>query len=164
MDDQARTKQLFSSFPTGIAVLAAIEDGERFAMPVAAFSVGVSLDPPLVSAALTRTSTTWPRLRSAARIGVSILDEAQAGILRQLTAPDRSRRWDGIDPVVREGSALILPGAAAWMVVELAAVHSAGDHELALLRLHDQGLREGSDPLVYYRARSHGLGESLEPR
>ncbi|GAA1723527.1 flavin reductase family protein [Brachybacterium phenoliresistens] len=157
-----RTKQLFASFPTGVAVLAAQDAQGRWAMPMSTFTVGISLDPPLVSAAFTRSSRTWPHLRSAARIGVSILGEDQHAVLRRLGGADRAARWEGLEPIVLEGSALVLPGAAAWMLTSLEAVHPAGDHELALLRVLDHGLHAAQRPMIYHRSGLYGRGADLE--
>lgn len=164
-ESRERTKRLFASFPTGIAVLAAQDAEGRWAMPMSTFTVGISLEPPLVSASFTRTSATWPHLQRAARIGVSILGEDQHTVLDRLTAPDRTARWDGIEPLLLEGSALVIPGAAAWMLTGIEAVHPAGDHELALLRVLDHGLHaEEARPMIYHRSGYYRRGEGLSAR
>ena len=65
---QAQLRQVFAAFPTGIAAVAAIIDGEPAGLAANSF-VSVSLDPPLVSVCIGHTSTTWPALRTAGRLG-----------------------------------------------------------------------------------------------
>lgn len=162
ISDREGIKQLFSAVPTGVAILAAEHDGERWAMAVSTFTVGISLDPPLVSASFTHTSQSWPHLRAADRIGVSILDRQQHRTLRQLTSPARDDRWRDIEAEVHDGGALTIPDASAWMVTSIEAVHPAGDHELALLRLHAFGGHEQPEPLIYHRSALYALGVALE--
>ena len=98
------TKQVFAQFPTGVVVLSALVDDRPRAMLISAFTVGVSLEPPLVSAAVARTSTTWPHLRAARLLGVSVLAEDQGSFLRDLAGRDRAAAWMARRPPWRSRS------------------------------------------------------------
>ncbi|MGZ4521325.1 MAG: flavin reductase family protein [Mycobacteriaceae bacterium] len=65
-------REVFGAFPSGVVVLAATIDGEQIGMAASSFT-SVSLDPPLVSVCVATQSRTWPQLRRAPRIGVSVL-------------------------------------------------------------------------------------------
>jgi flavin reductase (DIM6/NTAB) family NADH-FMN oxidoreductase RutF len=69
----AALRQAFGRFPSGIAALCAQIDGTPNGIVASSFTVGVSMEPPLVMFAVQNTSRTWPVLRGADRIGVSIL-------------------------------------------------------------------------------------------
>ena len=74
--DPIALRRVFGAFPTGVTALAALVDGEPVGMAASSF-VAVSLDPPLVSFCPAISSKTWPRLRRAARLGISVLGGAQ---------------------------------------------------------------------------------------
>src|SRR3546814_15117621 len=85
------TTLLRSFYPSGIAGLAAQTDGADHVLIAASFSVGISLDPPLVAFAVQRESTTWPQLCRAGMIGVSILAAGQGDLCRQLADKEIGR-------------------------------------------------------------------------
>ncbi|WP_264159535.1 flavin reductase family protein [Actinomadura rudentiformis] len=59
---------------------------------VASSFPSVSTQPPLVSVCIADSSTTtWPRLRTANRIGISVLATEHRVIVRQLSAEDTDR-------------------------------------------------------------------------
>src|SRR5258708_28096524 len=73
---QTQLRRVLATFPTGVAAVAAIIDGEPAGLAASSF-VSVSLDPPLVSVCIGHSSTTWPVLRTADRLGISVLGAHQ---------------------------------------------------------------------------------------
>src|SRR5699024_8688853 len=86
----------FGQFPSGVAALAAYTDQGAAGMAASSFTVGVSLEPPLVSVAIQNSSETWPLLREAGSIGISILGKGQGPIARQLAAKGVDR-FEGLE-------------------------------------------------------------------
>lgn len=138
----------FAAFPTGVALIAAEVDGRNEAMLANSFTT-VSLDPPLVSMAFTHTSTTWPQLRQAKELGITILAEAHAVLVQQLSASGPAR-LDGIALDHPMGYARTLPGAAATFVVRAHQYIPAGDHELVLFDVLKHQRDAQAAPLTYY--------------
>jgi flavin reductase (DIM6/NTAB) family NADH-FMN oxidoreductase RutF len=99
---QAQLRRVFATFPTGVAAVAAVVGGEPAGLAANSF-VSVSLDPPLVSVCIAHTSTTWPTLRSADRLGISVLGDHQESVSRQLSSRD-SARFAGLSWRVTDGS------------------------------------------------------------
>lgn len=141
-----RLRQVYASFPTGVAVLAADVDG---VVGIAASSfVPVSLSPPLVSVCVAHTSTTWPRLSRAARIGISVLAEGQEEIGRRIGARDRS--FEQL-PLRRDaGGSVFLDGAAAWFETSIWQQVRAGDHDIVVFAIHDLAADPQVAPLVFH--------------
>jgi flavin reductase (DIM6/NTAB) family NADH-FMN oxidoreductase RutF len=155
--DVAALRHAFSGFPCGVAALAAVVDGAPTVLVASSFTVGVSQDPPLVMFAVQHTSTTWPVLREAHRIGVSVLGDAHAGLVRQLASADRSSRFDGVSTTESPDGALGLAGSPVWMECSVEHVYPAGDHDVVVLRVHDLAVEFEHQPLVWHRSVFSGL-------
>ena len=59
-------------FPTGVAFVTAVPDGEPAGLIVSSLT-SVSLEPPLLSFCPSRRSLTWSRMRRTQRFGVNVL-------------------------------------------------------------------------------------------
>lgn len=144
---QAQLRRVLAAFPTGVAAVAAIIDDEPAGLAASSF-VSVSLDPPLVSVCIGHTSTTWPVLRTAGRLGISVLGAHQETASRQLSSRDGERfaglRWRSTDD-----GAVLLHEASAWFDCSIEREIPAGDHDIVLLRVHDLGASEAM-PLVFH--------------
>jgi flavin reductase (DIM6/NTAB) family NADH-FMN oxidoreductase RutF len=152
--DAARLRRVFGVFPTGVAALAALVDGVPVGMAASSFT-SVSLDPPLVSVCIAQTSTTWPVLSRAPRVGVSILSWTQVRHGRQLAAKHADRfaelEWRGT-----ADGAVVLQGSAGWLDTSVEQQVRAGDHDIVVLRVHDLDAI-GTEPLVFHASRFRTL-------
>jgi flavin reductase (DIM6/NTAB) family NADH-FMN oxidoreductase RutF len=144
---QNQLRRVLATFPTGVAAVAAIINGEPAGLAANSF-VSVSLDPPLVSVCIGHSSTTWPVLRAAGRLGISVLGAHQETASRQLSSRDGDRfaglRWRATDD-----GAVLLHEASAWFECSIEREIAAGDHDIVLLRVHDLGASEAM-PLVFH--------------
>ncbi|ANY09456.1 flavin reductase family protein [Pseudonocardia sp. HH130630-07] len=154
--DTAGLRQVFGRFPSGVTAVCALDD-DRVPVGLAASSfVAVSLDPPLVGLCVQHTSTTWPRLRDRARLGLSVLGDGQDRICRQL-ASKQGDRFAGLDLHRTADGAVLLGGASAWLDCSVESAVTAGDHDLVLLRVHRQCTHPGRGPLVFHESGFHAL-------
>jgi flavin reductase (DIM6/NTAB) family NADH-FMN oxidoreductase RutF len=153
--DPTHLRRAFGAFPSGVAAVAALVDGAPVGIAASSFT-SVSLDPPLVSLCIARTSTTWPLLRSATRLGVSILSAGQERAGRQLAAKDVDRFAEVSWRATADG-AVLLDGASAWIETSIHEHVRAGDHDIALLRVHDLDADHGVSPLVFHASRFRRL-------
>jgi flavin reductase (DIM6/NTAB) family NADH-FMN oxidoreductase RutF len=148
-------RKAFGSFPSGVVAVAALVDDVPVGMAASSFT-SVSLDPPLVSVSIAQSSATWPLLRRAARLGVSVLAAHHAALCRQLSGP-AAHRFAGVQWEQRTSGAVLMADAAAMFECSVADELAAGDHLIALLRLHE--VDDGSaPPLVFHRSRLVPLG------
>jgi flavin reductase (DIM6/NTAB) family NADH-FMN oxidoreductase RutF len=150
-----RLRRVFGSFPTGVTVVAGVVDGVPAGLAVNSF-VSVSLDPPMVSVCAAHTSRTWPILRQAGRIGVSVLGAHQEHVGRQLSAHGVDRfaalRWRS-----SPDGAVLLDGASAWLDCAVEREIPAGDHDIVLLRVYDLDADPHVAPLVFHGSRYRRL-------
>ncbi|MFF0501942.1 flavin reductase family protein [Nocardia aobensis] len=148
--DTSTLKSTFGHYPSGVAAISAEVDGVALVLVSSSFTVGVSLEPPLVMFAVQHSSQTWPLLKKATRLGVSVLSSKQDALCRQLSSGDRSARFDGVVLVPTDSDAVLFEGASAWMHCSVFAEHRAGDHDIVVLRVHDHDSDFDSDPLVFH--------------
>jgi flavin reductase (DIM6/NTAB) family NADH-FMN oxidoreductase RutF len=140
-------KDGLADYPTGVVLVAATHSGKAVGMLANSFT-SVSLDPPLVSLAFARTSTTWPLLQHAERWGISVLSQQHADCLPMLTRAT-DVRFDDIPTIERHGG-LVLPDASVTLTVTRHAEIDAGDHVLTLLRVLDIHRDVDAPSLVLY--------------
>lgn len=150
-------RQAFGRFPSGIAALCAEIDGAPQGIVASSFTVGVSMDPPLVMFAVQNTSRTWPVLRTAGRIGVSVLGTGHDGVCRQIASRDGDR-FAGLSLHEAETGALFLDEAALWLETSVENEIPAGDHAVVLLRVHGYSTHDGAhEPLVFHGSAFRNL-------
>jgi flavin reductase (DIM6/NTAB) family NADH-FMN oxidoreductase RutF len=83
-------RRVFGAFPTGVTAVAACVDGRPVGLAANSFT-SVSLEPPIVSVCIAHTSTTWPVLRRARRLGITVLAAHQEHLGRALAAHGTDR-------------------------------------------------------------------------
>ncbi|UVJ39330.1 flavin reductase family protein [Arthrobacter sp. CJ23] len=151
VDGSASIKAAFSQFPSGVAAFSAMVDFVPEALVASSFTVGVSLDPPLVMFAVQNSSTTWPKLRQAPRLGISVLAEGQEAACLQLSSK-RGDRFAGLDTSVSDTGAVLIDGAVLGFECEIVSETPAGDHAIVVLEVKSTAINHGSKPLVYHGA------------
>ena len=152
--DPARLRAAFGVFPTGVVAVAAEVDGRLTGLAASSFT-SVSVDPPLVSFSIANTSRTWPDLRRADRLGVTVLAGHHGEVCRQLAGPVESR-FDGVATTVTAHGAATLDEGLARFDCSVHREVEAGDHTIVLLLLHavDAGAdaADAATPLVFHRS------------
>lgn len=147
--DPRRLRDAFGIFPSGVVAVAANVDGRPVGLAASSFT-SVSLEPPLVSISVARTSKTWPDLRRSAHLGVTILAEHHDQVCRQLAGPV-DERFDGIGLSSSDDGAVTLDEGLARFDCTVYREVEAGDHLIVLLQLHAVQHSAGQ-PLVFHRS------------
>lgn len=143
-------RKAFSQYPTGVVALAATIDDEDHVMVASSFMTGISLDPPLVSVAVQKKSSTWSLLKDAKYLGVSFLGQHQDELCRQLSSKDKNLRWDGVSRKYSANGALRLHDCATWLECSIYAEYEAGDHKMVLLEVNRLEVCNEVEPLIFY--------------
>jgi flavin reductase (DIM6/NTAB) family NADH-FMN oxidoreductase RutF len=148
-DDPGALRRTFALFPSGVAAIAAEVDGVPRVLVASSFQVGISADPPLVLFAVQHTSETWPVLRRAERLGVSVLGEAHEAVAKQL-ASKVADRFSGVATERTPSGAVLIGGAPVHLECSIEGGMPAGDHDLVLLRVHALATDPAAEPLVFH--------------
>lgn len=157
LDDQV-LRQTYGCFPSGVTAVCAMVDGRPVGMAASSFT-SVSIDPPLVSVCIAYSSTTWPVLRGSARLGVSVLGEGHELVARQLAAKTGDR-FAGLGLEIDDAGAIYIEGSTAWLDCSVESELPAGDHLIALLRIHGLTAHLDVPPLVFHGSRFRQLAVS----
>ena len=148
--DPRRLRDAFGVFPSGVVAVAAEVDGVVTGLAASSFT-SVSIEPPLVSFSIARTSKTWPDLRRSGHLGVTILAEHHDQVCRQLAGPVESR-FDGVALTRSEDGAVTLDDGIAQFDCTIYSEVEAGDHVIVLLELHAVAHAAVGQPLVFHRS------------
>ncbi|MEU6125638.1 flavin reductase family protein [Streptomyces sp. NPDC047123] len=164
--DRDEFRRVLGNFATGVTVITAPPTADAPDSGPAGFAcqsfASLSLDPPLVSFMVARTSTTWPRIARAGVFCVNVLGADQGALCRGF-AVSGADKFAGVafDAAPVSGSPR-LTGAPAWIDCTIQAVHTGGDHLIVVGRVEALGTPEsdaGSDavdaaaPLLFHRGK-----------
>lgn len=147
----------WASIPTPITTLAAVVDGRPVGLIVGSY-VGLSLDPALVAVSIQKTSRSWPLLRTADHLGISVLTTDHAPLVRQLAGP-LDQRFDGVTWGNDRGAVLV-ENAAVHLTGHVVNDIDTGDHVTAVLRIDRVAQHSPSAaPLVFHGSQVTTVGE-----
>lgn len=143
-------RKTFAGFPSGVAAIAADVDGVSEVVVASSFTVGVSMDPPLVLFAVQNSSRSWPRLKPAPMLGISVLGSDQEAICRQLASSPSAERFNGIESHHASTGAVFVSSAPIWLECEVWSETPAGDHTVIILEIKGMFRNEDVEPLVFH--------------
>jgi len=148
--DPGRLREAFGVFPSGVVAVAARVDEQVVGLAASSFT-SVSLEPALVSFSVANTSKTWPVLRRASHLGLTVLADHHDEVCRRLAGP-LEHRFEGVDTTTTEEGAVTLDDGLARFDCTIYREVEAGDHTVVLLRLHAVEALDASQPLVFHRS------------
>lgn len=142
-------------FATGVCVLTACNrDGKPHGLTVNSFA-SVSLDPPLVMAAIAHSSTQLAGFDDARFFAVNILTEKQQN-LSVYFATREPGRFDGIPWTAGRTGAPLLEETLGVIECRTIQTFDAGDHRILVGEAVAAKVHEGR-PLLYYRSGYGGF-------
>lgn len=155
VDDERSLRDVFGRFPSGVVSVCAQISGQHIGIAMSTF-VPVSLHPPLVAVCVANSSTTWPTLRTAPSIGISILGKNQAAVARAL-AMRSADRFDGLSITTADSGAVFIDDSSTWLDTTVDDEIAAGDHLIVTLKINSVTLHEVHTPLVFHHSDFHAL-------
>ncbi|MEU2403110.1 flavin reductase family protein [Streptomyces rubiginosohelvolus] len=146
----AEFRRVLGHFASGVTVVTARDADGPTGFACQSFA-SLSLDPPLVSFMVARTSTTWPRIARAGVFCVNVLGAEQSALGRGF-AVSGSDKFAGVayGDAPATGSPL-LDSVPAWIDCRIHAVHTGGDHLIVVGRVEALGAEEEGEPLLFHR-------------
>lgn len=155
-----RFRRALGLFPSGLVVVAA--EGPRGG-PVG-FTCqsfySVSLDPPLVSFSVMKTSTSYPAIREAGGFSVSVLSQRHHDVSRRMGRRG-AEKWVGVNLTRTARGNPVLADSVTWLDCELRDEHEAGDHFIVVGSVIEIAPEAGrhADPLLFFQGGFHRLDQ-----
>lgn len=158
--DPADFRAVLGRYPTGVTVVAGIDDGEPVGLAIGSF-FSVSLEPPLIGFGVQDTSSSWPRIRNSKKFAVSVLADDQTDTSNVFASPGGDKfanvAWT---PSGITGSPLI-DGALSYIDCTLEDEVVQGDHIVVFGRVESLTVnRDEASPLLFYRGRYGMIAEA----
>ncbi|PVZ53868.1 flavin reductase family protein [Arthrobacter sp. H-02-3] len=150
-----KLRNILGHFATGLTVVTASTKHGPAGFTCQSFS-SLSLEPALVTFSPSRTSSTWPLLREAARFTVNILPAEHQHLAAQF-ARSGADKFAG---VIHSPSPLgnpVLDQALAWVDCELHQEYDGGDHTIVVGAVRALSARAGAEPLLFYKGEYVGV-------
>jgi flavin reductase (DIM6/NTAB) family NADH-FMN oxidoreductase RutF len=155
-------RDAFGTFPSGVVAVAGRIGGQLVGIAASSFT-SISLDPALVSFSVAKTSNTWPALRDAGQLGISVLADHHDTLCRQLAGP-ADQRFDGLALHTSPLGAVLLDEAVATFTCSLEQEVEAGDHIIVVLCVCEVSADGDRAPLVFHRSGFQRLHrDDLDP-
>lgn len=151
--DPAAFRHVLGHFCSGVTVVTALDGETPVGFACQSFA-SLSLDPPLVTFFVAKTSTTWPRIRPGASFCVNVLADDQEELCRAF-AVSGADKFAGVahTPAPGTGSPL-LKDVLAYVDCALERVVDGGDHEIVIGRVTAlDAPRDDAGPLLFYQGR-----------
>ncbi|MFC0203737.1 flavin reductase family protein [Novosphingobium soli] len=157
--DPAEFRKVLGSYPTGVCVITALDQGKPVGMVVGSFT-SVSLDPPLVGFFPDKSSTSWPLIEKAGHFCVNVMGADQGEVCRAVTAKGEAK-FVGVEYVISDHDLPVIANSLASIECRLYSVTEAGDHWFVLGEvLRMETVRE-DDPMLFHRGRYGGFAERM---
>jgi len=159
--DPKQFRNVLGNYPTGVVVITAIgEDGAPAGMAVGSFT-SVSLDPPLVAFLPDKSSTSFPKIRTASSFCVNVLASEQEDVCRAF-ARSGGDKFSGVAWSPAGSGAPKLDGVSAWIDCEFESITEAGDHFIVIGKVLELDAPGPPLPLVFFRG-TYGHFTAFEP-
>ncbi len=147
-------RDAMGQFCTGVVIVAGLDEGEMAGFAAQSF-VSLSLEPPLIAVCPAKSSTSWPRIRDTGHFCINVLSDDQRRVSETFA---QSGQVADIGWRAGVSGAPILHGVLAYVDCALDAEHDAGDHTIAIGRVLDVDILNGSgSPLLFFRGEYGGL-------
>jgi flavin reductase (DIM6/NTAB) family NADH-FMN oxidoreductase RutF len=155
-----RFRAISGSFPTGVLIVATLDErGEPKGLTTQAY-MGLSTEPPLMLVAVDRTARTLPALQKRRAFVINFLKEGAHDIATLFASKSDDKfknvRWEAAEEA--GGAPILRDFSVAYAACRAAEIHEAGDHILFVASV-EAGEALGGTPLMYYKRAYAGWPE-----
>lgn len=154
--DPLQFRDALGHYASGITVVTGLHTTGLIGLTCQSF-YSVSLDPPLISISVARTSRSYPLLREGGRFCVNVLAQEQTMVSDQFGRRGTDK-WTDIEWTPSPAGLPTIDGSLLWLECRIEAELPAGDHLIVVGRVQAMETHDApGDPLLYFRGGYHCL-------
>lgn len=143
-------RDVMGAFPSGVTVITTTGETGPVGFTCQSF-YSVSIDPPLVSFSIARTSKSLAAVQASGRIVVNFLSRDQQHLSGQF-ARSGTDKWQGVEWTPSDyNGAPVLQGVTGWVAGDIQREIEAGDHLIYLVSVGEIQTDIEREPLVFHR-------------
>ncbi len=149
--DSEQLRNAMRGWTTGVAVVTAAHDGQRYGMTVNSFT-SISLEPPLICVTLKRLTHTFELVEKSGEFAMTILSDEQKPLSDRFAGkiPDLSDRFEGVETETLLLNAPLIKGGLAYFNCRVVNSYPVGENMLVVAEVVAARGKEAGDPLVYH--------------
>ncbi len=149
--DSEQLRNAMRGWTTGVAIVTAAHDGQRFGMTVNSFT-SVSLEPPLICVTLKRMTHTYELVERSGEFAMTILSDEQKDLSDRFAGkiPDIHDRFAGLETETLLLNAPLIKGGLAFFNCRVVNSHSVGENALVVAEVIAARGKDEGNPLVYH--------------
>ena len=149
--DSETLRRAMRAWTTGVTVVTAAHDGQRYGMTVNSFT-SISLEPPLIAVTLRKLTHTHELVEKSGEFAITILAADQGGLSDRFAGkiPDVTDRFKGVETETLLLDIPLIQGGTAYFNCRVVNAIPLGENTLFIAEVVAvQGNGEG-EPLVYH--------------
>jgi len=149
--DSEQLRHAMRAWTTGVTVVTAIHNGQRYGMTVNSFT-SISLEPPLVSLALKKLTHTHELVEKSGEFSVTTLASNQKELSDRFAGkhPDVKDRFEGVSTERLSIDAPLIKGGIAYFNCRVVNSIPVGENTLFVAEVIDAQGDGTGEPLVYH--------------
>jgi len=149
--DPEQLRRAMRAWTTGVTVVTATHEGERYGMTVNSFT-SLSLDPPLISVSLKQLTHTHELVEKSGEFSITILSADQSGLSDRFAGkfPEITDRFEGVETEMMVIDAPLLKGGVACFNCRVVNSISIGENTLFIAEVIAVRGKDEGTPLVYH--------------
>lgn len=149
--DPEQLRHAMRAWTTGVAVVTALHDGQRYGMTVNSFT-SISLEPPLISVALRQLTHTHELVGKSNEFSVTILASDQKQLSDRFAGklPQVVDRFEGVQTETLAMDAPLLKGGMAFFNCRVLQAIPVGENTLFVAEVIAARGEGDGEPLVYH--------------
>lgn len=149
--DPEQLRRAMRAWTTGVTVVTAAHDGQRYGMTVNSLA-SVSLEPPIVSLTLKRLTHTHELVERSGEFALTILSDSQKEISDRFAGknPEVRDRFEGIETETLELNAPLIKGGLAYFNCRVISSQPIGENTLFIAEVIAAKEANEGNPLAYH--------------
>lgn len=149
--DSEQLRRAMRAWTTGVAVITAVHDGQRYGMTVNSFT-SISLEPPLIAVTLKQLTHTHDLVEKSGEFAVTILSAHQKDLSDRFAGkiPDVTDRFEGVPTETLSLNAPLIKEGMACFDCRVLDAYPYGENTLFVAEVVDARGEGSGDPLVYH--------------